>query len=120
MSCDVLIIHERAEVRDLLAAMVIGGGCRCRTAADCASAMREIACQQPSLVLLAGSLDECPSETRATLERLIAEHCATPVIAIGRPRNDELGRRAMLRVIKDAVADSQWRSKVTQPEVRAA
>ena len=120
MSCDVLIIHERAEVRELLAHMVMAGGCRCRTAADCASAMREIASQRPSLVLLAGSLDARPSESLVTLERLVAEHCPTPVIAVGRPRNDELGRRAMVRMIKDVVADSQWQSKVTRPEARAA
>jgi DNA-binding NtrC family response regulator len=120
MRCDVLIIHEKAEVRDLLAGIAAAGGCNCRTAADCDAAMREIASERPSLVLLGGSLDGVPNESLATLERLIADHCPTPVIAIGRPRTDDLGRQVMTRMIKNAVSDAQWQNQAKQAETRAA
>ncbi|HYM29675.1 MAG TPA: hypothetical protein VEU47_00155 [Candidatus Cybelea sp.] len=116
----VLVIVDQPEFRDLLAEIVTASGCKCRTADDCATAMREIADDRPNLVLLAGRLNDATCESLCILKRLTAGHYPIPVVVTGVPRRDDAGRRAMVHIVKDAVADAQWQGEAGGEKAHAA
>ena len=120
MKSNVLVVNECAEARVVLAGIVHASGCECRAVGDCATAMRKITVSPPDLVILCGQLASCRSEALVTLERLIANHIAIPVIIAGTPKDDDISRRAMVRVIKSAIAEAQSRRHTIALRTRAA
>lgn len=109
MKNNVLIIHERAETRDLLADILVAGGYECATAGDGVSARRAMWRRRPNLVLLSGQTNEAGENCLGTLARLNAEPYPIPVLVIGIGQTSELGRRAAA-MGASAVVERPWES----------
>jgi len=135
MARDVLIVHERAELGDLLADILVAGGYACRSADSEASARQAIRRRRPALALLGELPTSRPEASLKLLGLLSAGPQPIPAILVGIAPASELGRKAMaagaydvverpwnsvdlLRILQNAVEDGRLRREAADAKLR--
>ncbi len=93
--CDVLIVDDEADIRELIAGILEDEGFETRTAGDSDSALKEVEVRCPTLVVLDIWLQGSRLDGLEILSKLRADHEALPVIMISGHGNIETAVSAM-------------------------
>src|SRR4029079_5051552 len=131
MASDSLLVHDEADIRELVSGILSDEGHGTRTAADADSALGEIAKRRPALVFLDIWLQGSRVDGLALLDTIKRQHSDLPVVMISGHGNIETSVSAIKRGAYDyiekplktdrllVVADRALEASKLRREVRA-